>query len=482
MMTLTYRFLFLFFMIFGAVNFFVGEILPAEKVSPSDAERSGENIRQSWIVEVPIDESALIRSGVRRLESKHLILYTDFPSSKEVDELPKLFDLLVDQLCDYFELNRKNYESFKLEGFLIDDFEKFRLGGAVRQVPNLRNGYTLRCRIWVRNSDSEYYRRHLLFHEGTHAFMGYAFGSWGPAWYCEGTAELFGTHRLKDNGDLKFSYFPKSRNELERWGRIDFVRNDFAGKQDRTFKGIFALKPENYDENEAYGWSWAFSVFCENHPRYRTAFRQTAWNLHGQLESVDQRFLRLLCENVRETSPDLNDRKILSQFDNEWIDFAANLDYHYDFERTRIEYGKMLKAVSNKGAEIQIRADRGWQSAGIRLERGKTYRLSASGRFQLADKPKIWQSEPNGITIRYYHGSPVGILLATLIPDLGEHFDIKNETPAETSGIGFTAPRKVGLSDVWTTEVSGELFFRINDFPSELSDNNGNILVKITQQ
>ncbi|MDR0335964.1 MAG: hypothetical protein LBI18_02630, partial [Planctomycetaceae bacterium] len=43
-------------------------------------------------------------------------------------------------------------------------------------------------------------------------------------------------------------------------------------------------------------------------------------------------------------------------------------------------------------------------------------------------------------------------------------------------------PKKIGCEEVWTAEVSGKLFFRINDFPSELSDNLGNVTVKIISE
>ena len=50
--------------------------------------------------------------------------------------------------------------------------------------------------LWLYDQPSAYYRRHLLLHEGTHAFMGKFLGGCGPGWYMEGTAELFGTHRM----------------------------------------------------------------------------------------------------------------------------------------------------------------------------------------------------------------------------------------------------------------------------------------------
>ncbi|MDR2757273.1 MAG: hypothetical protein LBC20_16365 [Planctomycetaceae bacterium] len=466
---------FLFLIIFLYFGIFRETIILAEEISSSAAEHSGREIRKHWSTEIPLDESAIKQSGIRRLESKHLILYTDLAGSKQVDELPKLFDQLIPFLCNYFELNPQNYETFKVEGFLINDFEKFKSSGAVRQVPNLRNGYALRCRIWVRNPDSEYYRRHLLLHEGVHAFMGYAFGFWGPPWYREGTAELLGTHRL-ENESLTLGYFPKSRYELSGWGRIDLVRGDLTKNHLRTIKEVFELESEDYDENRAYGWSWAFAVFCENHPRYRTAFRQIAWKLNGVPADIAKRFLALLIKKVQNEQPEWNPQEIIDHLDNDWLDFITNLDYDYDFERTRIDYNKNALPISLPETQFQIRADKGWQSSGVRLERGKTYCFTASGRFQLAEKPKIWYSEPNGVTLRYYRGTPIGTLLATLIPDQEEYFLAKEGT----SGIGFAIPQKIGLGKIWTADISGELFFRVNDFPSELSDNIGDVTVKIT--
>jgi hypothetical protein len=473
---LQYQFLFLitflYLGIFPETNFF------AEEISPGSAERFGGEFRKNWMPERPVDESLLKQNGIRRLESKHLTLYTDLPASEQVDNLPTLFDQLIPLLCHYFELNHRHYETFKVEGFLIDDFEKFQQGGAVHQVPELRHGYALRCRIWVRNPDSEYYRRHLLLHEGVHTFMGYAFGVWGPPWYREGTAELLATH-LWENKRLTAARFPKSRNELSGWGRIEIVRNDFTKNRFRTIQNVFELESEDYDENTAYGWSWAFAAFCENHPRYQTAFRQTAWKLYGKPDSIAKHFTELLIKKIQNESPEWNKQEIMDHLDNDWLDFITNLDYGYDFERTRIDYDKNIQpfsAISAKEIQCQIQTDKGWQSSGIRLEQGKTYRFTASGRFQLAEKPKIWYSEPNGITLRYYHSIPIGTLLATLIPDKTENFAPKKET----TGIGFSMPKNFGYGEVWTPEVSGELFFRINDFPSELSDNNGSVTVKLT--
>ncbi len=443
-------------------------ILPvaADEDSPlRQAERYGETIRARWPKEQVIDETLLRNRGVRRLEGRHLTLYTDLATSESVDELPKVFDLMFPQLCEFFGLDPQNYESWKVEGFLIGDAKKFEGSGALDQVSKLRNGYALRNRIWLREQPSEYYRRHLLLHEGVHAFMGYVFGNWGPPWYREGTAELLGTHVWKD-GRLTLGYLPRNAEEVPNWRRIFIVRDDFAKKMGKRTEAVFRLQPEDYDENEAYAWSWAFATFCEHHPRYRDAFRQTAWFLSRRENELSLVFEGLLDPAVR------------ARLDDDWTDFVANIDFGYDFERTLIDDFSTGKALPEHGAAVSVRADRGWQNSQIRLEKGQTYELTATGRFQLGQTPKIWWSEPNGVTVRYHRGAPLGILVATLLPDI-EGKEEKEEKAENVVGVGFATPKIIGTGETWTAECSGTLFFRINDFPSELSDNTGTATVRI---
>ena len=56
-----------------------------------------------------------------------------------------------------------------------------------------------------------------------------------------------------------------------------------------------------------------------------------------------------------------------------WQAFVATLDYGYDFDRMAIDFrrGKPLAGPLT----VEIAADRGWQSSGVRLEAGKSYQL-----------------------------------------------------------------------------------------------------------
>ncbi len=122
-------------------------------------------------------------------------------------------------------------------------------------------------------------------------------------------------------------------------------------------------------------------------------------------------------------------------------------------------------------AKFDVAADRGWQSSGVRVEAGHHYRVTASGRYQVAEKPRVWQSEPGGVTIEYYHGRPLGVLLATVRPD---HIDVKRPS-------ALVKPIVVGLEATISPTTTGTLYFRINDSAAKLADNSGVAKVVISE-
>jgi hypothetical protein len=107
----------------------------------------------------------------------------------------------------------------------------------------------------------------------------------------------------------------------------------------------------------------------------------------------------------------------------------------------------------------------------VRLEAGQHYQLRATGRYQLAGQPRVWWCEPNGVSIRYYHGQPLGILLAAVRSDDGA-----------TGSSGLLLPQVVGLETVLTAPRDGTLYLRINDAPDSLADNQGTLTVEVTPE
>ena len=151
--------------------------------------------------------------------------------------------------------------------------------------------------------------------------------------------------------------------------------------------------------------------------------------------------------------------------------------------------------AAGPAASVTIAADRGWQNSGLRLEAGVKYRLTATGRYQVAkgdnrgadfrlplgrqecrptasQQPKIWWCEPNGVSIRYYQGRPLGVLLAAVRPD--------HPAPGSTSAL--LHPTVVGLGTTLSPTETGTLFLKINDSAGELADNAGELKVEVRRE
>ena len=125
------------------------------------------------------------------------------------------------------------------------------------------------------------------------------------------------------------------------------------------------------------------------------------------------------------------------------------------------------------GALIQVATDRGWQSTGWRLEATTTYTLIADGRYQLDDQPRVWWCEPDGVTIRYHRGRPLGVLLAAIVAVPTE--DDEFRAP-------LLQPIVVGRSGALTPDKDSILYLAINEPSNQLSNNKGTIAVRIESQ
>ncbi len=404
----------------------------------------------------PINEAAALGDGIRKLSGKHVTLLTDLPSRPEVEALPAIFDQAFPQWCAYFGVDPAGHSAWQVRGFVIKDKPRFlRLGLLPAGLPPFEHAYSVAREFWVYDQPSDYFRAHLMLHEGTHCFMESFLGGCGPPWYMEGIAELLATHRWQD-GKLELNCFPASREEVPMWGRIKIVKDGFAARHAKTLAGVLQYGPQAHRQTEPYAWCWAAAVLLDRHPRYQRRFRQMA-KLVRQRDFTD-RFV----QSIGDDWDDLAE---------EWQVFVADLEYGYDVPRAAIDFapGKPLPAA---GATVSVAADRGWQPSGLRLEGGRTYRLRASGRYQVADRPQTWWCEPGGVSIRYYHGRPLGVLLAAIRPD----------PPRPPGPSPFIAPIAVGLGTAITPKHSGTLYLRINDSAAELGDNAGTLSVEIQRE
>ncbi len=402
----------------------------------------------------PVDEAKVRAAGIRRLESRRLVLYTDVPSSQEIDELPQVFDQAFNLWCRYFGIDPDRHKSWRMRASLMDEPTRFEAAGLLTaDVPKFFNGYTRDHECWLNNQTSPYYRRHLLLHEGVHGIMFTLLGDNAPPWYMEGMAELLATHRWA-GGHLELPYFPKRPDEVPKLSRIEIVQTDFANRRAKQFGDVMAYDSRDHLHVEPYAWSWAAAAFLDGHPHYRNRFRKLI-SLLNEPHDFNAKFWEAFGD----------DAKPLAE---EWQVFVADITHGYDFERTAIDFTPG-KPIAGSSAKIEVQADRGWQNSGLQFDAGKTYKLAAGGRYQVADKPKPWISEPNGVSIRYIQGRPLGILLAAVRPE-----------NSNGGANAFLKPIVVGFGTAIIPAESGTLYFKINDSAGELSDNAGHADVTIT--
>jgi hypothetical protein len=399
-----------------------------------------------------IDEAKAESQGIHKISGKKLTLYTEVGGG-EIDLLPGIFDQAFPQYCEYFHFLPGELASWGMRGFLMKDKNRFQQTGLLPGgLPDFLHGFSVGHELWIYDQPSDYYRRHLLLHEGVHGFMNTVLGGCGPTWYMEGMAEMLATHELK-NGRLKLNYFPKNREEVPEWGRIKLIKDALADNRAESLRTVIKGPRDLQKETELYAWSWAAAAFLDGHPRYRDRFRELYKHVR------DRDFNGYVFKVFKKDWPELSE---------EWQVFCAGLEYGYDIARTVIDFTPG-KPLPEKGAVVSVAADRGWQNSGIRLQAGEKYQLRASGRYQLANQPKIWWSESGGVSIRYYQGRPLGIMLAAVRP----------EDPDENKPSAFLDPITVGLGTTLTPEKSGTLFLKINDSAAELDDNAGELRVEI---
>lgn len=429
------------------------------------------------------DEERLARSGIRKYFSQRLHLYTDV-AAEQVAALPELMDRAFDAWTEYFgplPPDREGSE-FVITGYLMADQRLFREAGllpeALRPFPHGRNVGT---RFWMNDQPTEYYRRHLLLHEGTHCFMTAVAQPFArQVWYMEGMAELFGTHRYDSEGRPHFRVMPHDRETFANLGRIRMIEDEVRAKGPRELSRVMGMVANEYLANPAYAWSWALCKFLDGHPRYHDAFRKMSHAVvtGDRTGAWDALF---------STAPFSTDRADLEE---EWLLFAADLCRGYDETRAVIEFRTGEPLPPGEARKTSVTADRGWQSSGIALQQGKSYQVTATGRFIVAHAPqragapgaaagdppkgsaKPWESEPQGISIRYHAGRPVGMLLGAIRAS-PQPTDPPRTTLLEVIPLGREAR--------FEAAVSGTLYLRLNDAWNELDDNAGQAQVEVRE-
>lgn len=408
------------------------------------------------------DDAALTVLGIQRYESRRLRLYTDI-DAELAKPLPAVIDAAYDALSAYFGAlpPSRTGDEFQMTGYLMQDEKRFREAGMIPDdLPPIEHGRHHRNQFWMREQPFDYYRRHLLIHEATHCVMMYVPENRAPVWYLEGMAELFGTHRITAEGKLQFNVMPTSPEEFAGFGRISllpkaFVRIGDTSNNQWTISQVTDYPAEKYLNPEPYACAWALCYFLDHHPRYSARFHELSRN--QQPRAFAAAMEALLADGGRDLA-------------TEWVFFIFNLQYGFDVPRAAISFETGTPWTADKLRWMEIVANRGWQSTRCLLKAKQRYEITATGQFTLAQQPKPWISEADGISFRYFRGNPLGKLLAWVRDEDG---------PAGGFNDSMLSVVPSGSRGEITSPVSGTLYLRLNDSWSELADNTGSVNVSV---
>jgi len=417
----------------------------------------------------PVAVEPLVRqardAGLRLIEGRHLVLATDRPvrDADGVAELPAVFDEAFAAWCDHYGLQPRDHADWRCFGCLVVDRERFRAAGLLPDsIPPFVNGFCDRNRFWLLDQSNPAYRRHLLLHEGVHAFTLTLRGLATPVWYNEGIAEYLATHRLdrEPEGGLRFAStpIPSRAEDVEQLGRIEKLQELEAERKLPSLDAVLALPVGQHGAIADYAASWAAVAMFANHPAYARGFAALE---RGPLEADFNERLTTLPG----WDPDRAAR--------DYAAFVTELDYAWDFSRLAIDWtaGPPLAGP----VTIPVAASRGWQNAGVSVAAGRRVGFVATGRVGLGTVTDAatgsvtpLEGEADGISLEWYRGRPTGrLLIAQWVP-----------RPADGGQPRFEV-LGTGARGELTSVVDGPLFLRLNGPPVRLAARDGTISVAV---
>ncbi len=414
-----------------------------------------------------LNAEVLLSHGLRIVESKHLVLVTDLPE-ESVAELPQLADALFANLEARLGKLSPNIAGteFQVTGFLMDARDRFKQAGVL--PPNefiIRHGRHLGYQFWINNQPTDYYRRHLLLHEFVHCFMMCEYGPYNipPLWYTEGIPEYFATHRVHtDITRSEFAVLPTSSEGFEGWHRITEVRRHFNQEPSTTgeLADIISLQtvmhpPDTtFLEDSQYANAWALVWLINHHPELQPEFTALA-----TCRTQDQ-FNDAMAKIPEQT---------LQQMNQIW---PLYLDGLAEAEVSTVRFPSLTTMPSRQSnsantlpLELTLDAGQQWVSTGFELTAGQQVIIKCQGRFVVGETTKPWISEPNGITIEYVRGRPLGEVIGAIV---------------STDGTKTTRHIPIGTSKTLQSPIEGILWLQVNDQWSDRADNDGKVTVRIS--
>ena len=439
---------------------------PAETMDEKERLAKMRELNRRMHPPLEIDDDRVTAMGIRKLTGQYITMYTDIRDNKDIDDFCNVFDQAMPQWCKIFDISEESVAPLKMTVIVMLEEERFEKAGLKpRNLPKFLAGFNRGHEIWVKNQPGDYYTRHLLLHEGTHAFMQWMLGGSGPPWYSEGMAEMIALHQYTPeikagvatgNHIVKINHRIKDKSEADYWGRIKIINEDFRDKRAMTLDNVMSIGPGSFFETRPrhYAWSWAACDFFANHPLTKESFA----DLGHQAADITRRFNNRFTDEIEEHR---------ATIDRDWRTFVAEAEYGYAPERAAISTAKADPESDDQTKRYLVATNRGWQRTGLTIRKGDTLTISGEGEYEvnasMVNGKRIpWKTQSGGVTIDYYRGQPLGILMAAVLKD-----------------DGLTPATPVGSKSTLKFPSDGELCLRINESPAKLEDNVGTLKVTV---
>jgi hypothetical protein len=420
----------------------------------SDDDREVQRARMSRLnprmsAAMPIDLERVADAGVFVTSGKNIDLYSDIDDDVQRQQWVDLFDGATVQWCKLFNVDIDTTKPWRMTAVIMKDQTRITNAGLIPDdLPKFPAGYNRGHEFWVYLQNDQYYTRHLILHEGTHAFMQWFLSSSGPPWYSEGMAEWVALHSW-DGQRVKLNQTITDKSQTPGWGRVNLLKKLLAKGPPKSLDDIFNTPPTAFRDVNAYAWSWAGCEFLAHHRLSKEAFAELPKRLRGSLYRFRENFRAELQPHWQALSRD-------------WYLYIHEVGYGTDIEATALN-----EATKNDDGSFNITATSSWQSTGITVTTGDAIKITSSGDFIVGNTTKPWRCESDGITAEYYGGHPLGKLMGAVITDGPEQI------------VQIPVGNRPDTGKPLTFTRDGVLALRINESPAKLGDNSGRLKVSI---
>ena len=374
---------------------------------------------------LPTDQPA--SSGPVDYRSRHFFLHTDLTAKEAQDLLGKLETMLA-LISKYWG----RPPSGTIECYVVEDLSRWS-PGVIPPVGLAKiRGEAGVCVTETLSRGKRFFAKSTVYaaaklgvaqHEAVHAYCGQTFGNTGPTWYAEGMAEMGKYWRAGEKAVRAYPYVIRYLKESPPKPLLELVASE-----------------QHSGDWQDYAWRWALCHLLANNPNYAPRFRPLGL---GLLLGQDVSFEQVYGPMARELS-------------FEYLFFLRHLEQGYRVDLCAWDWKKKFRPLRTPSRSVGTRviAARGWQPSGLTVLPAVQYECTATGTWKTAeDTPAVSADGAEDGS-----GQLVGMVMKDY--ELGEAFSL-------------------GVSTSFRPDSGGDLYLRCRDQWNELTDNSGQVSVKL---